>query len=182
MRESRTNELKNESKADESLSWDDWFATSRTYHLTIADVENWDRRESYDLLCFDRNVLDLTYCNELGVSTDPATYFRAAYKIRASYIDGEWRFIFPEFNDDDRDQFQEFHIEFSKGNWYPLFNGIIGGNPNDAQAAWLPERVRGRPMASYEGSTRLGWRGPCMLWSKALEMPQLYRNINEEEE
>lgn len=148
--------------------------SSSPYHLTIADILSFPVGEAVKLFLMDRNVFDMSWCNDMnppGVVTTPQHFFRSCYYVNFTRtgdgIVGNWEW--PELNR--TDQAREWDIEFAPSCWYPL------------EDDHLPIRVlqgfsdlgntSARHWRDFPASTRIGWRGPMMLKKDMEKCPDI---------
>lgn len=139
------------------------------FHLTIADIIKLKKGDMLNILCFDRNIMDLVP-NVPNKVYHPNEFFVKAYQ--GTYIhekDLSGQIMFPEF-DSEPSPF-EFHLEYCYHSWYPLKNGklISQGDP-----CGVPEKFNNKTWRSFSKTTRVGWRGPMVLKNQLDYFPHVY--------
>jgi hypothetical protein len=170
----------------DGLEIDDWIEETKANHLRIGDISKFKHGEKIKVLVMDRNLYDTLYRinneNQLYKATD---FFRESSAIYEHDCDlkGKIRYKWqslPEYNNNENDDDindnkrwydLKFHIEYKNGNWYPLENGILPANgEHDTKLLEFDHKWN-----DFPDNTRVGWRGPMMLWSNVENAPDVYR-------
>lgn len=165
-----------------------WYARSKPHWLTREQAGSLFRGKpegfAVKVLALDRNFADVATdrdVNPRGVGVEPERFFRknwAVVRVRSSGSGGapqampklEIAFDGDEEEGHEFDEF-EFDVEFARGKWYPLQDGVLPAE--DPQGMF---QLLGRPVRweEFRGRTRVGCRGPMMLWDALRGMPSLY--------
>ena len=163
------------------LDYQQWDQLSYNKHaLTIKDIINLKKGQQIKVLTMDRNVWDcLTDCTK-GQSYPPEELLADSWAIyiHEENLRGKLVFWFECENDQieftnelDQSDF-EFHVEYEKGNWYPLKQGYLPAN--DPQGYSFFPWTEKKYWTEFDQMTPVGWRGHMILWSKLEEMPDIY--------
>lgn len=164
-----------------TFSWSKWACKTRDYHLTINDILNFESGKEYKILFLDRNWEDVCVWGGInrvdGKIYDPVEYFKDHYALythathnihnNEQCINGSIRWSFDLNNYEDW-RFWEFDINFNKENWYPLRNNILPKNNGTFDSGIYEEE---KHYTDFPLNTRLGWRGPAILWSDMDHLP-----------
>lgn len=133
---------------------------SKDRHLTIADVKNLDVGEEIDCVIWDRNFEEYWIWNKT-VSEKPykATEFFKHNRVKVKYLGNmKWllKMSWGEFE-------HSVHINTCKSHFWPVDDDqMIRLNKIMIDVKTLPTK------------TRVGWRGPMMLWKHLESMPKVY--------
>jgi hypothetical protein len=153
------------------LKYSDWYnLASQKFALKISDIINLKHGEQLEVLILDRNVWDITLnpqTNIPNVNHDPETFFRynRGTYVHNKDLSGE---LTMHWKDKDSTDKFEFHLEYMPGKWYPLNNGVMPGE--EQGLPWTEEQH----WTKFPQTTKVGYRGPMILWSKLKEMPKIY--------
>ena len=169
------------------LNTDVWFDSPEVHanSLTIADIMALTPGDKIKVITLDRNVLDtnLGY-NVEGVLYSAKKFFKRSkaiytFKPPENSVSGSTSqvrlvgdIIFSPNDDPIKNKGFEFDIEWSPDNWYPLENGLLPAADWQGFSRFTPETIR--DWRDYPTNTRIGWRGPMILWSKLKHLPQVY--------
>jgi hypothetical protein len=134
-------------------------------HLTLGDVKDLATGDQLDVVVWDRNYDDgwIYSTSEKGKPYTPEEFF-ATIRRTLTIVDHHmaWSIEFPTGS-------VQHHIEVcidDEGNkWRPI---QCDGNVMDADA----EEDNGR-WTDLPDKTRVGWRGPMMLWNKLAGKPNV---------
>ena len=146
---------------------------SRKYHLTIKDILELPVGETVTIFCMDRNLFDFCICEErIGKIIPAERFFAYGYimeYVRTNGIIGTWKFLI--FDDSPKES--EFDLDLDLGElWYPLYNNRIP--IVDSQEHFrIPDDFVGKHYEELPESTRVGWRGPCMLLKDVKKLPKI---------
>jgi len=186
-------------RPDEALEFWEWMAhvdgPARSRCLTIADVTGMRAGETVELLVMDRNLCDHVYPGPgrplrppafaedfFSLAVDGATY------AHVDGISGRLRWGWEE-----ADAWEDFtfEVEYSPGHWHPLVDGrlptrewfheqfeISEAGLDEMLAERCPGMVLGMPWRDLPPETRVGWRGPAMVWRRLSEMPPVFARID----
>jgi hypothetical protein len=168
------------------LEVDEWEDNAAQYSLTIGDIMNLNKGDQIKILSFNRNYLD-TVCgsNEENKTYCPEVFFK---KECHTYIheDGLKGKMFWNYGEDSD---FEFEIEYEQNHWYPLRNGYlpkedpmlskVSGNCKAFCGSFSYSKPK--HWSTFPRSTRIGWRGPIMLWKDVNEQPNVYWSNNADE-
>lgn len=165
----------------------------REAYLTLEKVCMWAEGETYDVLCLDRNIEDLVCNGTHTTATPPPEFFENAYTMRLE-VSGSPRTPFapprivqkwlgPGMQSEEDPEW-EFNVEYAKGRWFPMENGLITGfqpTGDDGEGIFvLPRQFRGLVWEDFPESTRVGWRGPMILIDDLPNLPLVKEDVYEE--
>lgn len=134
----------------------EWKEYVRDECLTIKDVKNMRKGERYKFLVLDRNVFDTAQKEDTHHrSFNPEEYFRDNWIIYTHDTDmkGTIDWSFGESRE------FEFEIEYSPGCWYSMYDFQYDEYQH---------------YTTFPESTRVGWRGPMLLWEKVKDQPKVW--------
>jgi hypothetical protein len=180
----------------QTLNIQDWGNLSYDYSLTIEDILNLKAGEQIKVLSMDRNVWDIALKDEIrGKACTPKEFFKHnwAIYIHEKDLHGKCVFEFEHSNNDteqiDVNTFDlnaicqpnfEFHIEYKHHCWYPLENGYLPAFDSQGLShfPWEVKPPAGtepqkQHWSMFPKTTRVGWRGCFIPWSKLDEMPNI---------
>ena len=158
-----------------------WIDATREAHLTIQDVIDLEDGQVLELVCLDRNV-----CDSANENNPPDVVMPAAEFLRGGYhldftkgrgISGRGFLKYPLGTDirqgaeGDRRDFWEFDIEHAPGYWYPLEEGSVP--KKDSQGVFSFQYDAPRHWTDFPASTRVGWRGPAIVVSRLVDLPDM---------
>ncbi|RPH75604.1 hypothetical protein EHM76_01265 [bacterium] len=162
--------------ATDALEYEEWLDSAGDKCLTIADVEKMQPGERIRVLVMDRNLGDTCLSvNEPAIVYTAQKFFahNTAYFTRKQELQGKLEWVWNDQNTvDDADEEFEFHIEYAKGNWYPLTNGKLP--EEDPQGFFHFPNGTPRDWRQFPKTTCLGWRGPMMQWELVAEQADVY--------
>ena len=135
---------------------------NKDLHLTIKDIENLSIGDELVILCIDRNFMDCIANNYGQRPMVAAHFFNESYILTYKHeqdLHGKVKFrnLSTEFRD------FNFDLEFKKDNWYPLND--LGFLPEADQQGLMNFIGCERDYRNYPDNTRIGWRGPMVIWS-----------------
>ncbi len=150
-----------------------WQEHIREQCLTILDLLQLKHGQQLKVLVIDRNLCDVV-CNDNHGNTlyDPELFFR--YNT-ATYTHNEGlqgNIIYHWRDQDSQDYRFEFEIEYEKDRWYPLEDGQLP--KTDPQGFSSFSYQNPKLWSSFPQTTRIGWRGPMLLWEKVRDQPKVY--------
>lgn len=162
----------------------DFIENCSSEHLTLADVLKLKKGDCLDVVIWDRNYEEYWMWNH-AVPMQPYRPFEfyRANRHKLHYLgDYKWNIEFP---------FGETHphpIHLWTGDlqtkyvWFALENNYIDTTAEMYPSFSIPsdwEPVL-KHVSEFSPSTRVGWRGPIMLWKKLEKMSDVfYRPYNE---
>jgi hypothetical protein len=151
----------------DKLTLNKWIKEVIPNWLTIEKILKIKPNKKVKVLLLDRNIKDTIEFskrkNELIIGNEykPNYYFKDsfAYIKRKNNNDLKME-IFYSFEKEYIDF--EFDIEYGKGLWFPLENGI--------------NLEEGKEWKDYPIYTHIGWRGPMILWKEIGKLPLITHN------
>lgn len=169
-------------QSEVELDYQEWDQLSYAYALTIKDIINLKPGQQIKVVMMDRNVWDcLTDCIK-GKSYKPNELLSDnwAIYIHEEGLRGKLVFWFNCKNDEeqinvDQPNF-EFHIEYTKGSWYPLKEEYLPGADPQGFSKFPWDDNQKQHWTSFPETTCVGWRGHFVLWSKLDQMPNIGYN------
>ena len=152
-----------------------WLIIMEDKHITIKDIIKMNIGESKKLLCLDRNFYD--FINNTNKPINAKDFFKYNYIVEYTHKNnlkgtlkylGDWS--------DNKPQMFNFDLEYIKNHWYPLNND--GNLPiNDLQGfakfPWSKDKIKPVSWKDYSTNTRVGWRGPMILWEDVCNSPKI---------
>lgn len=173
----------------QTLDYHQWNEMSYEHALTIKDILSLKPGDVFKVLCMDRNVWDGALNDEIrGKSCTPMEFFKDnwAIYIHEENLKGK-ALIFAfecEGNIDDVDIDKmsindlcqpnfEFHLEYKPYCWYPLKEGYLPEIDPQGLCNFPWTDGQKYHWTSFPDSTRVGWRGQFILWSKLKDMPNI---------
>ncbi len=163
--------------SDKCFSWEDWEDQIRGEWLTIDDIMKLEPGDELELLALDRNVWDIACSiNDEGKKYTAKHFFRNNKVLYTHETDLKGTLIL-YYNSDDYpiDEF-EFDIEWEKGEWYPLVNGMLP--KEDPQGfSKFPDGMT-LDWKRYPVTTHIGYRGPMVKWKRMGDLPKIYYNLD----
>ena len=144
-----------------SVSWREWDKLADKYTLTIKDIVSLVPGTKVHLLIQDRNVCDSIYNmgHDDGKPRRPSTFF-SGLKETFTYREGLTGCMDWHWGDHD-DDFTFQLLCDKKRMWYPL----------DKKGVFP---LTGKHWEDMPLTTKVGWRGPAMLWSDLGKLPSLF--------
>ena len=147
---------------------------TKPFHLTIQDIVNMKPGERMNILFFDRNVGDIVSSNDHGSPLSPKEFFRDAYQMtftKTQDLKGKAVWKYEGVPSHERDF--EFEIEYTRGYWYPVENGLV--KMSSGELCLFPKPPY-ENWESYNKNTRVGWRGPSikMKLLDYVSLPDVY--------
>ncbi|AYV75426.1 MAG: hypothetical protein Terrestrivirus1_300 [Terrestrivirus sp.] len=137
-------------------------------HLTIRDVKLMSVGDVIDVVIWDKNFEEYWIWEHAEEKTyyDPCVFFKSN-RCKLTYKgDMQWDIYF-----DFGDTFTHpVHLDVSSlqtdWTWYPI-DELDGKIHSD----WTTKHIH---WTEFPDTTRVGWRGPIMLWDKLKDLPQIY--------
>jgi len=139
--------------------------------ITIETISKLKKGDTLDLLVFDRNVCDIAFDNnEEGKAVNPQEFFRENKMVYThdANLKGIMSWPYGIYN-------KEFEIEYIEDRWFPLINGCLP--PTDPKSYNNPQgstHTVPKPWQEFPVTTRVGWRGPMVIFSKLKDLPKVY--------
>ena len=171
-----------------ALEMYDFITKSQLHHLTIEDIVKMSPGDKIDVIIWDANWEEYWIWDnaEPGKNYDPQSFFKEN-RHQITYLGNmEWNIHF-NFGDTFR---HPVHIitSISDKNWWwsEIVNGSVHTENQGLTCPHGKSLTQKNPKRSewtqLPHTTRVGWRGPMMLWNKLVEMPQVYYNENADED
>lgn len=182
--EKKTEEKTAEEKAEkaEKTEMYHFIDDTRPHHLTIADIKAMKAGDTLDVVIWDGNWEEYwAWANAVDMQPYPATEFFIHNRHKITYLgDMKWsiHFNFGETYD--------YPIHLNTENLEKTFCewcDIESDGKIHITSEYLPRGKSQIPdgwdsihmhWLEFPDSTRVGWRGPIMLWDKLIGMPQVY--------
>lgn len=143
-----------------SLEIHDFIDICKDKHLTLEDIKELETGKELDLVVWDRNFEEYKIWKELQPEKvyDPETFF-SENRCKCIYKgDLKWDIVFG-FGQTIQ---HPLHLNIDDY-WLPIDNGYVNV-PNGPKVLWY----------AFPDTTRIGWRGPVMLWNQLAKMPKVY--------
>jgi hypothetical protein len=153
----------------------DWEQYSQGEHLTIEDVMNLNEGDKLHLLVMDRNLWDIVCCreNNLGNTLHPPAQFFRHNRATYTHIGDLKGTLVYHWGDGDSEEYDfEFDVEYMSHRWYPLKDGHLPARDPQGIAPFDYEEPK--PWTDFPVNTRVGWRGPMMLWEKVIPYDNIF--------
>ena len=168
-----------------SINIYDWIDENHDQQLSIADVDNLKPGDKLDVCVFDRNFAEYgmwdKYTAFKGYDAEDILQFnRMTLHYKGNYT---WDLIMPTTGTFEH----PFHlcVEHLGTNWcwsvlnvddakIHMTNNIFKNG--DEHDDWKPIHMH---YDDFPKTTRVGWRGPIMLWENVSKMPQIHWHIRE---
>lgn len=155
---------------------DNFIHSCKPLHLRIEDIEKWEPGKTYEVAMFHRNYDD--YIVNANVELDKYMYpeeLCLPVKEKIIYL-GDMEIQKRAHPYITERRIYKFELDVSNINsrwvWYPLNKDnkvVIQGHPDlPPESSWDFE--------AFPKDTRVGWRGPMMLWEDLKHLPQIYIN------
>jgi hypothetical protein len=155
----------------------DWILIHKDKHLTIKDLSKMEIGKEYDVVIFDRNFDEPIWDGkeEFKLYTPEEMFEDSHHKIiyRGNL---EWDIVFC-FGETFR---HPVHLDVShlptNWTWMAIDNEHIEiKNEIIKEGAEMPfDRPTKMHWEWFRDDTRIGWRGPIMLWEDLKDLPQVY--------
>lgn len=177
-------------KSKTAVESTEFFKQAKKYFIKVKDITKLKKGDCIELFFFDRNFFDAVYNyhNKTGkVSVNIKDLYNGNYGYAGVYrhdhdLQGDFLWFIdrstgnshrggcpvPGFNES-----FEFHLNYYKGNWYPLKNGKL---PKGGGRLGLPgqfKELRGKSYTEFPKSTLVGWRGEAIRVSDLDKLPNL---------
>lgn len=164
----------------DGLELNKWIENARKDCLQIRDITPLKKGDTLKVLVMDRNLCDT--CCEDSVNPGNALFsaprffrFNTAIYTHTGGLKGTIKYKWQEseeYKDCSEPYPFEFEIEYKKDCWYPLENGHLP--KEDPQGFSDFHYPKPKSWREFPSTTRIGWRGPMLLWSKVHSMPAVY--------
>lgn len=170
-----TSKIENKCNKPSALDMSEFMDYIRPMSLTIKDIESLKPKQSIKVLVLDRNFDEFCCKEETNKSSThykPEHFFRenTATYVHAQNMKGKLTFHGIDYTRD-----FEFDVEYDKDCWYPLEDGCLPKEDEQKLAPFsFPEP---KPYTDFPTTTRVGWRGPMILWEKVKELPDIYWGV-----
>ena len=163
-----------------ALEMRQFIETSKPNHLTLGDIKQLSPGDSLDVVIWDRNFEEgwIWSAAEENHPYDPTFFFRENRHKLVMKGNLIWDIHYSW------GQVVRHPIEFdvsdmnTKWTWAPVKNGVIQIDnaflDGDSQWAVNSRKIHNKSQDEFPDSTRVGWRGPIMLWDKLSNYPNVY--------
>ena len=157
-----------------------WIKACRPYHLTLSDVLKWKKGEKYDVCMLDRQFEEYgdIWNNVKPDTIFSATTFFAKNKATLTY---EGNLVWNITYDYGETLEHPVHLCMSglatSWHWAAIEDGKVHINgeslregvpfPSHREAMYIPWQ-------DFPKATRVGWRGPMLMWSHLNVLPPVY--------
>ncbi len=158
---------------------------SKNKHLTIADVKKMLPEDQIDVVIWDRNFEEYWIWNnaENEKPYEPQIFFKSNHHKITYKGDMKWdiHFNFGETIE------HPIHLDVSELNTYWIWCAIDGTdgkihitneivkNGEKIPPHWKPKHIH---WTEFSDNTRVGWRGPMMLWDELNNLSSVYYKKN----
>ena len=160
----------------EAFAHDKWYDLAvEKFALTIQDIINLKQNGKLEILVLDRNVWDIALnekTNKPNVNYDPETFFRFNRGTYTHNDSMKGTMVFHWEDENFVDNCFEFDLEYMEKNWYPLKNGML---PKELYNGWEKDKH----WTDFLITTKVGYRGPMILWDKLKEMPKIVQDLTD---
>lgn len=163
--------VKKKTRNLKGLEFTKWKERSRKYWLTIKDITKMKSGEKMQVLMLDRNALDWHFESHVfNKLYKPSKFFKNNKETytHSKELYGNITYCKHNITFDDK---EGFHVEYMKGNWYPLLNEHLPSNDIQGIFPLLGKKVHWRDMNRH---TPIGWRGPLIKWDDIDKLPNVY--------
>jgi hypothetical protein len=148
----------------------EWKQSVRKYWLTIADLQKMRHGERVEVVCLDRNVGDhLSHLKSFKMLRASKCFSAAMYTHDK---DAEGTLVLDHAKGDPIELKPfDFHVEYAKDRWYPLYKGYLPAKDPQLGGVLLGKRTYWKDMPP---NTAVGYRGPMVRVSDLKKMPDFY--------
>lgn len=147
------------------------FVLSSNSGLTIADIARLRPGDEIKVLVIDRNMEETAEdANSWNTAVDAPQFFRNNWAVY-THTEGLKGQILFGWQTQPLDF--EFHLEWESRKWYPVTQGCLPAR--DPQGFSAFEFAGPKHFSSFPPSTRVGWRGPMVLWSGLHAWPRVWK-------
>lgn len=152
-----------------SAEMNDWIENTRSKHLTLGDLKKWKKGETKDVIIWDRNFEEYGIWGGLKEEKTykPAKFFKGNHHKIKYNGDFTWDITF-EFGGTIT---HPVHLDIKKegtGWWWSPLDGeyivLDTSYSNGKITKKKKKKVVKKHHSEYRDDTRIGWRGPMMLW------------------
>lgn len=155
---------------------DKFIKSCKSAHLTLGDVKKLNVGDQLDVVIWDRNFEDYWIYGqaEKGRNYNPQDFFKYNHCKIIYQGNMEWDidFSFAVYRHCIELDTSSLNIRWG---WMPIENGNIETDE------WIPSgnetidsKDKDLHWTTFPDTTRVGWRGPIMLWDKLKNMSQVY--------
>lgn len=146
----------------------DFIKNCKDKHLTLGDIRKMSPGETIDVVIWDTHFEehDIWDNMEEDKSYDAQEFFKSN-RNQITYLDNyEWNI---HFNYGETLK-HPVHVIFEENNcWREIINNTVRSFNFEYNST-----VSLTPIDTFPDCTRVGWRGPIMLWDKLDNLPQVY--------
>ena len=142
----------------------------------LKDILLNDLDDKYYLLHGDCQFSNILY-DEKDIFTEgklykPTSFFKRNYawywKTDNHLLKGKIKYEWQDKTEQPYDF--EFDIEYEKGHWYPLTDGIL----QDKHKQKIISKNKNKFWTGFPENTPLGMRGPIIIWNEIKDMEKVY--------
>lgn len=165
----------NNTQENKTLDMSDFRDYIRPISLTIKDITSLKPGQTIKLLVLDRNFDEIACeeeTNQLNIPHKAEEFFRLN---TATYVHQQNLKGIITYDNIDLTRDFEFDIEYEKDCWYPLKNNCLPKKDPQHLASFSFNEPK--PYTDYPANTRIGWRGPMILWEKVKKLPDIYWGV-----
>lgn len=150
----------------------DFIAACKHAHLTLDDIKKWPKGHTVEVVCWENGFEDAWIRTEDAEEEkyyDPHEFFEYNKCHVVKKGDYVWEILFPNKKDFEGPIDVNIGKDLdTKYTWYPL----------DDDKVLRTNTVHGKeieiPVSIMPPTTRIGYNGPMMLWSKLPEFGKIY--------
>lgn len=171
---------------NKSLEMYDFIKQCKNKHLTLGDIKKMKVNDIIDVVIWDRNFEEYWIWENAKNKQlyNAETFFEENHHQIKYKGNMEWEIIF-NFGET---YTHKIHLDVSNLNTYWKWYGLSDDNKihitqeilKDNQKIPKHWKKKHAHYSEFSDNTRVGWRGPIMLWDKLKKMPQVYL-LNSEE-
>lgn len=144
----------------------DWIKKTKGKHLTVADWKKWKVGQTKDVAIFDRNFEEYFIWEKTvkGRTYKPSYFFKENHHKITKKSDFEMEIAYKQGYTVD----QNLEVETSKWSkkyiWVLVKDGYVDIPDEKVKVKW----------SDISNKTRVGFRGPTMLWKDVKSGPDVY--------
>lgn len=169
----KTHQVESKSGALEIQAWKKHV---RKECLTIRDIKKLKPGDKLTILCMDRNLEDPIWQTiKSNTIMSPTRFFQrnVATYVHEKDLHGTITFHFGGLSDHSKSENStmdfDFELEYRKDHWYPTKDGYF-----PAKDGYPKLKYPKTHWTKFPPKTKVGWRGPMLLWEKVKTQPKVY--------
>ena len=147
-----------------------WYLKSKKFWLKKKDFEKMKIGEKKDVLMLDRNVWDVLDKKAKNKPFEPEKFFSKS-KASIEYLGDMKIKLTYKINKKKQTDEVELHVNYKRGMWYPLKDGILPAKDKQGVFTLLG---KDKPWNKFRKDTPMGIRGPMIEWSNLKKLPKVY--------